>query len=230
MAQEKKLFRETALYPIIFMVLITVIFVGLLSLFYNSEKSRIDDNQEILYYRQILEIFNDKIAEVDFYQIQDDQVLEFKDKYLMDFELTSEKGLRRFFKVVDNGLVLGYCFDIIGAGLWGTMKAVVGFEPNLETLIDFNVYEQVETPGLGGRIAEPADKLNLRADLKGTRFLDSGKITNYKLISESSSPDKSNEIRQITGATITSSSFLKMLNQEMSMLIPLFQEEMAKGE
>jgi len=230
MAQEKKLFRETALYPIIFMVLITIIFVGILSLFYNSEKSRIDDNQEILYYRQILEIFNDKIAEVDFYQIQDDQVLDYKDKYLLDFELTGEKGVRRYFKVVDNGHVLGYCFDITGAGLWGTMKAVVGFEPNLETLIDFNVYEQVETPGLGGRIAEPADKLNLRADMKGSIFLQDDKITNYKLITEGSNPENSNEIRQITGATITSSSFLKMLDQEMSMLIPLFQEEMAKGE
>ncbi len=230
MPQEKKLFRETAIYPIFFMVLITILFVGFLSLFYNMQKARIDDNQQILYYRQILEIFNDKITEVDFYQLQDDEVLANSDKYLIPYRLESEKGERNYFKVIDNGTVVGYCFDIIGAGLWGTMKAVVGFEPNLETLIDFNVYEQVETPGLGGRIAEPAEKLNLRSDLKGNTFLTDGEITNYKLISESSTSESNNEIRQITGATITSNSFLKMLNQEMSMIIPLFNEEMAKGE
>ncbi len=230
MAQEKKLFRETAIYPIFFMVLITILFVGFLSFFYNMQKARIDDNQQILYYRQILEIFNDKITEVDFYQLQDDEVLANSDKYLIPYKLESEKGERNYFKVIDNGTVVGYCFDIIGAGLWGTMKAVVGFEPNLETLIDFNVYEQVETPGLGGRIAEPAEKLNLRSDLKGNTFLTDGEITNYKLISESSTSESNNEIRQITGATITSNSFLKMLNQEMSMIIPHFNEEMAKGE
>lgn len=230
MAKEKKLFRETQIYQVVFMVLITIVFVGILSIFYNSQKQRIDDNQEILYYRQILEIFNDKVTEVDFYQMTDDQVLEAKEEYLISYQVESNKGLRDYFKVIDNGNVIGYCFDIVGAGLWGTMKAVVGFEPNLETLIDFNVYEQVETPGLGGRIAEPADKLNLRADMKGSTFLQDEEITAYKLISEGSIPEKSNEIRQITGATITSSSFLKMLDQEMEMIIPLFKDEMAKGE
>lgn len=230
MAKERKLFRETSVYPIIFMVLITIVFVGVLSVFYNSQKSRIDDNQQILYYRRILEIFNDKITEVDFYQIQDSEVLANRDKYLHAYQIEGEKGVRNYFKVIDNGSVVGYCFDIIGAGLWGTMKAVVGFEPNLETLIDFNVYEQVETPGLGGRISEPAEKLNLRADLKDSAFLNEGEITKYKLISEGSAPANSKEIRQITGATITSSSFLKMLDNEMAMIIPLFKAEMAKGE
>jgi RnfABCDGE-type electron transport complex G subunit len=230
MKKEKKLFRETPIYPIFFMVLITILFVGVLSVFYNTQKGRIDDNQQILYYRQILEIFNDKITEVDFYQLEDEEVLPNKDKYLVAHQIETEKGTRNYFQVIDNGTVIGYCFDIIGAGLWGTMKAVVGFEPNLETLIDFNVYEQVETPGLGGRIGEAADKLKLRADLKGSTFLNEKQITDYKLISEGGTPEKSNEIRQITGATITSSSFLKMLKQEMSMIIPLFQEEIAKGE
>jgi RnfABCDGE-type electron transport complex G subunit len=230
MEKEKKLFRETQVYQVFFMVLVTIVFVGILSLFYNSEKGRIDDNQEILYFRQILEIFNDKISQVDFYQLEDAEVLKYKEEFLIPYQIESPKGLRDYYKVVDNGRVIGYCFDIVGAGLWGTMKAVVGFEPNLETLIDFNVYEQVETPGLGGRIAEPADKLNLRADMKGSSFMQAGEITKYKLISEGSNPEKANEIRQITGATITSSSFLKMLDQEMEMIIPLFKDHLAKGE
>lgn len=230
MEKEKKLFRETQVYQVFFMIVVTIVFVGILSLFYNAQKGRIDDNREILYYRQILEIFNDKISQVDFYQLEDNEVLKYKEDFLIAYQVEGPKGQRDFFKVVNNGSVVGYCFDIVGAGLWGTMKAVVGFEPNLKTLIDFNVYEQVETPGLGGRISEPADKLNLRADMKGTTFLQDGEITDYKLISEGSSPEKENEIRQITGATITSSSFLKMLDQEMEMIIPLFKEEMAKGE
>lgn len=230
MAQEKKLFRETSIYPIFFMVLITILFVGLLSVFYNNQKSRIDDNQEILYFRQILEIFNDKITEVDFYKMKDEEVLINKEKYLVSHKIESEKGTRDYYQVIDKGTVIGYCFDITGAGLWGTMKAVVGFEPNLETLIDFNVYEQVETPGLGGRIGEPADKLKLRSDLKDSTFLTKDSIVDYKLISEASTPANNTEIRQITGATITSSSFLKMLKQEMAMIIPTFKAEMAKGE
>lgn len=230
MKPDKKLFRETSIYPIFFMIIITILFVGVLSFFYNSQKGRIDDNLKISYYRNILEIFNDKITEVDFAALSDEEVLLNVEKYLVENALTTEKGKRTYYKVNADFNVIGYCFDIVGSGLWGTMRAVVGFDPDLTTLIDFNVYEQVETPGLGGRIGEPADKLKLRADLKGSAFVTDDKITDYKLISEGATPAKGNEIRQITGATITSSSFLKMLHQEMVILLPLVQQEMAKGE
>lgn len=230
MAHDKKLFRETEIYPIIFMIILTILFVGVLSFFYNSQKRRIDNNQQISYYRNILELYNDKIPAVDFAILSDEEILTSVKEYLVEGTLITEKGERTYFKVVDNFTVIGYCFDIIGSGLWGTMQTVVAFDPTLTTLIDFNVYEQVETPGLGGRIGEPADKLKLRSDLKGSAFISGEQQTKYILILEGATPANNSEVRQITGATITSRSFLDMLYLEMERLLPLIKQEMAKGE
>lgn len=230
MEQDKKLFRETAVYPIFFMIVLTILFVGFLSFFYNSQKRRIDNNQQISYYRNILELYNDKVPEVDFATLSDDEVLDSVKEHLVEGTLSTEKGERTYFKVVNNFTVIGYCFDIVGSGLWGTMQTVVALDPSLTTLIDFNVYEQVETPGLGGRIGESADKLKLRADLKGSAFVSDDQQTKYNLILEGATPVNNSEIRQITGATITSRSFLDMLYLEMERLLPLIKQEMAKGE
>lgn len=230
MTHDKKLFRETEVYPIIFMIILTILFVGVLSFFYNSQKRRIDNNQQISYYRNILELYNDIIPAVDFAILSDEEILTSVKEHLVEGTLITEKGERTYFKVVDNFTVVGYCFDIIGSGLWGTMQTVVAFDPTLTTLIDFNVYEQVETPGLGGRIGEPADKLKLRSDLKGSAFISGEQQTKYSLILEGATPANNSEVRQITGATITSRSFLDMLYLEMERLLPLIKQEMAKGE
>ncbi len=230
MAKEKKLFRETAIYPIFFMVIITIIFVGVLSVLYNSQKPKIEENQRVLYYKNILDVFKDKITSIKVSDLQDNEIEDVRKDFLESGEIETDLGNKRYFIVKENNEVIGYCFDITGSGLWGTMKAVVGFAPDMQTLIDFNVYEQVETPGLGGKISEPAEKLNLRADFIDSKFFkEDGSITEYKLIADSSNRGSDNEIRQITGATITSSSFLKMLSKEMNMIRPVFMEKVLNG-
>ncbi len=49
-----------------------------------------------------------------------------------------------------------YVFPIEGQGLWATMYGFIALEPDLNTISSINFYQQGETAGLGGEIANPA--------------------------------------------------------------------------
>ncbi|MBN2449838.1 MAG: FMN-binding protein [Lentisphaeria bacterium] len=54
------------------------------------------------------------------------------------------------------GELLGYALDVLTQGKYGPIKAVLSITPDEQAIKAFRVYQQNETPGLGGRISEPA--------------------------------------------------------------------------
>jgi Na+-transporting NADH:ubiquinone oxidoreductase subunit C len=61
-----------------------------------------------------------------------------------------------YFEILDpaSRAVRSYAFVRNGAGLWGTITAVVGLAPDLRTVAGIMFIDQNETPGLGARISE----------------------------------------------------------------------------
>jgi len=56
-----------------------------------------------------------------------------------------------------NGKVLATALRFAGPGLWGPVKGFLALEPDMKTIRGMTIYEQEETPGLGGEIVgEPA--------------------------------------------------------------------------
>jgi Na+-transporting NADH:ubiquinone oxidoreductase subunit C len=219
MDNEKKPFQERTAYPFFFMVALTVFFVAILGLLFHSSEQKIKDQQILAYQTQLVNIFADSLAAVT--KIDKSTLTDLKNipnTYKTYFKKETQPIL--YYRVETPGKLLGYCFDISGSGLWGTMNAFVGMTPDLNRIVNFTIYQQQETPGLGARVSENwfkkqfADKL-LRVN---------GKILYYALVPEGASPGDS-EIRQITGATITSSSVSKMLQKEMTRIIPLIQAQ-----
>jgi electron transport complex protein RnfG len=105
----------------------------------------------------------------------------------------------------DAGGIMGYAFLAEGNGYQGTIKVMAGIKPDLETLAGIEILESQETPGLGQEIA--SDKF--RAQFKGLRVLP--EITYVK----NRPPTKPAEIQAITGATVSSSAIVSILNEKI---------------
>jgi Na+-transporting NADH:ubiquinone oxidoreductase subunit C len=94
-----------------------------------------------------------------------------------------------------------------GQGLWGPIKGFLALEPDMKTIRGLTFYEQQETAGLGGKIAE-----------KGFRDQFAGKSIededgNPGVIISSSGDPALNKVDGISGATMTCDKVQMMLNE-----------------
>lgn len=98
-----------------------------------------------------------------------------------------------YYEYYDRGKVSGVAFEMRGAGFWGPISALVALRPNLNIIKGIEILHQEETPGLGGRITEDEFK---------------GQFKGKPVIPEIS-------IDAITGATMTSRAFKKIINENV---------------
>ena len=103
------------------------------------------------------------------------------------------------------GKILGYAFLAEGNGYQGPIKIMAGLKPDLETLWGVEILESQETPGLGQEIT--TDKF--RAQFKGL-----GAASGIVYV-KNVKPSKRNEIQAITGATVSSSAVVGILNERI---------------
>ena len=110
----------------------------------------------------------------------------------------------RYFEIVDpaapdapGGLV----FFEAGSGLWGLVEGVVGLAADGRTLTGIDFVRHGETPGLGGRIDEPAFRRQFRGLQGPVKPAPEG---------EASAPD---QFDAITGATRTSQAVQQLVNR-----------------
>lgn len=100
-----------------------------------------------------------------------------------------------------------YIFEFEGRGLWGMIEGVMALKPDLETIKSIRIISQKETPGLGGRISEESflsqfEKKKVSPQLP-------------LILKVREKAKKINEIDAITGATMTSSALIDMLNKSV---------------
>jgi len=79
---------------------------------------------------------------------------------------------------------------------------MVGLTPDLEKITGIEVLEQVETPGLGGRIGEESFQ---------SQFKNVSVEPEVEYV-KNQEPEKENQIRAVTGATISSRSVVAIIN------------------
>ncbi|MCK7488162.1 MAG: FMN-binding protein [Bacillus subtilis] len=68
-------------------------------------------------------------------------------------------------------------FEFIGGGVWGPISGVITLKSDFVTIQSIAVLDQEETPGLGGRIAEPdilGRFVNIVLDLNGSSYSSGG--------------------------------------------------------
>lgn len=199
MAEEKKSFRETRVYPIFFMLIITIVFIGILAYFYNSTKVRVGKYNELRLKSSILSTFD----------LTEENVEAAFETYITKVE----KEDLIYYTAEDNNVLLGYCFPITGAGLWGTINALLTLEPDLSRIINIEIIEHNETPGLGGRISEEWFK----EQFKGKTILSGDRVRTFELIPEDEIGNEQ-QIRQVTGATLSSKAVVDIIGKEMEII------------
>lgn len=102
--------------------------------------------------------------------------------------------------------------EMSGGGVWGPIIGVLTLEPDFVTIARVAILQEEETPGLGGRITEPG----YLAKFQGIRFNPTINITKDRPVSD-------NEVDAITGATGTSYSFERILNETHAKIFPLLE-------
>jgi len=125
-----------------------------------------------------------------------------------DYEEKEAGGIMYFECKDTSSTVIGYALPAKGNGYQGVIKMMIGLTPDLSQITGIKILEQVETPGLGGRIGESA----FQDQFKGIKTQPIvGYIKNKK-------PEKDTDIQAVTGATISSRSVVSIVNRSITAL------------
>ena len=113
------------------------------------------------------------------------------------------------------GSPVGIAFKADGGGFQGNVGVMVGLNLDYLHRKGIKILDQVETPGLGNRISEPA----FEGQFKGIDILPKVEyIKNRK-------PEKPNQIQSITGATISSNAVVVNINNAVAKVLSAFPKE-----
>lgn len=108
--------------------------------------------------------------------------------------------------VSDSRKAAGFIFRSSGSGLWGEIIALVGMKRSLDQLSGLNFLKQSETPGLGARIEERW----FREQFRGKRGPD------FVPVAEKSGAQGAGKFDGITGASVTTAAVEKILERTWS--------------
>ncbi|HUS91741.1 MAG TPA: FMN-binding protein [Phycisphaerae bacterium] len=117
----------------------------------------------------------------------------------------ARKGEMDYYEARRGGRLIGYAMEIAGRGRYGPIKGILAFGPARRTLLNLRIFEQNETPGLGGRIAS--------SDWLG-QF--SGKPAGPAGLVFSETASGPNVIWPVSGASKTMYSLSRLVNQAVA--------------
>jgi Na+-transporting NADH:ubiquinone oxidoreductase subunit C len=193
--------KKSFAYPIIFMTLITAISVFALAFLNESTAERVETLQETELRTKILYAFDIKVNTTDPEEIERVFYANIKE------ELSGED---KIYILMENNKEIGYAFPVSGPGLWGNIDAYVAISTNYNELLGLVFTKHSETPGLGGRIEEEAFLQQFRGlNISGTQ---DGNYIVYR-------PASNGNVDAIAGATLTSQSVAKLLNEDIDNFI-----------
>jgi len=186
--------KNSFIYPIAFMMVVTVVFIAILASFNFMMADTIAFNQESELRQKILYIF-DILPEND-----DPQEI----KSIFDERVARKNINNTDVYVLTEGVnEVAYAVPVDGPGLWGKITGYVGLNKDYTKIIGIEFVTQSETPGLGGRIAENSYKEQYRnIDIQG--------ISNGNYL---------DGVDAIAGATQTSAAVVKLVNEGLELFL-----------
>lgn len=195
---------KESLYTIYFMIMITSVFISVLSFAYIQTRDVILLNEEIFLKKGILYaagIIEDKSG---FEGLTSQEIEEIYKKNIQEVSSDNNSGEISHYNVIDpvTKKIKSYVFHSGGAGLWGEIAAVVGKTKDLKTITGIEFLKQNETPGLGARITEDWFKEQFRGK----------KVPLTGFVPEGTEDESKTEFDTVTGATATTNAVMKIIN------------------
>ena len=186
MASKKKIIA-----PVMFMLLITILYTSVLAFINESTKSIINEQEQLRIKRSVLYVLNmESTGSGDEINQRFDELITVRD---VNGTLV--------YKRLENGVATGYALAYTGKGLWGSISGYIGFSPDFSSVLGVDFVSHSETPGLGGRIDEPWFKEQFR------------EIPVDDLETIVIKPSDGGNIDGITGATLTTKAVVNIVNQ-----------------
>jgi Na+-transporting NADH:ubiquinone oxidoreductase subunit C len=204
--KKKTPFTKTRTFPVLFMLIITFVFISITSGIFTITRDTISLNETLVLKRAVLSSAGIAVpkegAQVE--NVYSQRVREkVKDGKVLYYEIMS----------LDSKKVESYVMIVEGPGLWGQITAAVGYGPDLKVLTGIEIIDQNETPGLGGRITESWFKKQFR-----------GKKPPLVSVPEGSKTT-SGEFQAITGASYTTAGIRAIINDKTTATRELIRKE-----
>ena len=127
----------------------------------------------------------------------------------------------KVYLVKDNGALKTVILPVNGYGLWSTMYGFIAVQADGETVVGMNLYDQAETPGLGGEVVNPKWKALWKGkriynfsgkELHETNLTEKGQTIDIGEVAlglvkgsvDPSKPGSEYQVDALAGATLTS--------------------------
>lgn len=197
--------KKQILFPVVFMVSVTIFFTFLLAFINEVTKETIADQAALTIEKSILYVFD-----------IDTEALEDEDIHALFLDLIDHSVANKthYYTYIKDDRVMGYAVAISGKGLWGTISGHVAFSPDHSTVLGVNFTAHSETPGLGGRIDEDVYKdqfRNTSLDLSQTLYVNN--------------KDTGGNVDAISGATLTSKAVINIYNDHLPTILEQAKKE-----
>jgi Na+-translocating ferredoxin:NAD+ oxidoreductase RnfG subunit len=248
---------RSPLYTILFMVLVTVLFIGSLSSLYVATSDRIELNQQKSVMKSVLYAFGLFPAGFDETEMSpaavtadipwDDRELVpvYKDT-ISTITVPVAEAAKSWIPrssgvfsdslkidVIGTGVSRTYGFKLAGMGLWGSISAYAVVNWDLSRMVGLDIIDQVETPGLGARITEQEFKYFFRNLNLEPFFTNDNVESPVRMVAakkKTNVEDSENTIQAITGATQTSNGIVRMMNNDFRIFLISLNEWQEQGE
>ncbi len=186
--------KKQVVYPVVFMLIVTVVFVSILATLNSFTKEIIKKQAELEIKENILYVLNIE------HEAGESGIESAFQKYVTVETVNDTK----VYRATNNNQTLGFAFKISGAGLWGSMNGFAAVDATLTNLTGISFVSHSETPGLGGRVDEDWFKEQFRGlTLKGDETIV------YR-------PAAGGNVDAIAGASLTSKAVKDIINQNVT--------------
>ena len=192
---ERKTVWLKSLYTIVFMTGLTALFITVLSALFLKTRPLIEINEAYDVKMAVL-----RAAGISPESTEASDVISLYDLLVEEKEFPAEKW--NYYQVGAEEGLHAFVFPFRGAGLWGEIEGVLGYDASLEHITGMDILKQNETPGLGGRIGE---------DWFRDQFI--GKQGPFTELTQNGGEEEHlYSFQAITGATSTSAAFQSIIN------------------
>jgi len=219
--------NKSPTYVILFAAVVSGAFTCAIMALHVATEPVVEANQKLLRQKALVELFGlgdvgelsavqiASLVETHIYETTINAGSDLETPLLAAFKQPLAIEGRGQIDIRDKEGVLGYAFPISGVGFWARIDGYLAVTPDLSHVLGIVFTTHSETPGLGGRITEPA----FREQFKGlpVTLPDSGGRFIYieRTSPRPSDPRHKRHVDAITGATGTSTAVDEFLNRDI---------------
>ncbi|HCX96420.1 MAG TPA: FMN-binding protein [Spirochaetaceae bacterium] len=198
-----KLNRNSVIYAAVFTFVVCVGFVIILAIANQVTLARVNANKRLESRTAVLKAFGLADSTTPSSEIDS--------KYT---QLVTEKSVEKataYTATIDGQTYVAVKLTM--PGLWGPITAVLATDPAGTVVRGFEIIDQQETPGLGGRISEPW----FSAQFKGKKVLPDGTIAFEQGSGKGNFDPNNGTVDAITGASRTSDFVRALVNRSLAL-------------